>query len=280
MTDSYVGVDWVTMTSDDEQAGHSWWKTYREYRDCQNGTEGAEREFSNGYYSGVRIAHMSWGYSETLGYILVVSGQDANYIWPMAYPVPHRVTRVDLAVDIGLNAASDLARANYQHLSLLEDDKRRSYSLFINNRGGSTLYVGSRHSMQYGRLYDKGVESGCGDPGEYWRFEVEYKKPIANGIIAELAKIDADDRATAIKDTVGAWYQKRRVDLPDVFDSSNAIDIMVQQRITTADKKLTWLRTQVQPTVRMLVEAGYGKDVMHSLMLDENTLKTIMNQNV
>ncbi len=267
-----AGVDWVTMTTEKDEIGFAWYAMYTKYRDIKKREADEEMPFSNGYYSGLRIASMQWGHDPHLGYIIIISGSDADKYWDRLSPIDGRVTRLDLCVDFVQKNVQYLAKDLFE---LAGEERRRQkpgLSLFIGPEGGDTLYVGSRHSQQFGRLYDKGVESGTSPPGHYWRAEVEYKKPLAGLMAAELVQESSESRVQAIADTVVHWFLERDIPVLGNELGTRAIEISVEQRITTADKKLAWLKTQVGPTVRTLVSLGLGKEVMKSLLIDEDAL--------
>lgn len=269
---SNASVDWVTMTTDNDEIGYAWYGMYTKYRDLKKREADNETPFSNGYYSGLRIAQMQWGYDKHLGYIVIISGSAAERYWDRLSPADGRVTRLDLCVDFIHKDIEYLARDLFDNISIDRREQKPGLSLFIGPEGGDTLYVGSRQSQQFGRLYDKGVESGTSPPGHYWRAEVEYKKPLSGLMARELVQETGEQRVQAIADTVINWFCDRSVPVLGSEAGDRAIQISVEQRITTSEKKLAWLRTQVGPTVRQLVSLGLGKEVLKSLLIDEDAL--------
>lgn len=273
----YQGIDWLTMTTRTDDIGFGWYDIYKKYRDEHIKEELKESPYHNGFYGGVRIGSLAWGYSEALGYILVLSGQDANLLFDKLKPGTLRVTRLDLCVDVLLEEAESLAQRNF---SALEKTKRlrAKPSLYRGRDGGDTLYVGSRQSQQFGRLYDKGVQAGMAGSGLLWRYEVEFKTPLSGQIYDKIKSDTPNQRAERIRATVKAWFEERRI--PVVFNVDNAPLIIMQTeaRVTTAQRKLAWLRSQVQPSVQSLIESGYGKDVLHSLLLDQRAIDKIYNK--
>lgn len=270
-----AAVDWMTMTSPKDRVGMYWYTIYIRYRDEKILEADKEKPFNNGFYSGLGIASMRWGFSEHLGYILIVSGGDAERLWQRVDPVQCNVTRLDLCVDFVTNDVTYLARELFMAASDERKAAKPGLSLFIGPEGGDTLYVGSRHSQQFGRLYDKGVESGTAAPGRHWRAEVEYKKPLSGLMAEELVKEQSGQRVQAITDTVLNWFSDRGIVVIKDIGVERQIKISVEQRVTTSRKKLAWLRSQVQPTVRQLVSLGLGREVMRSLLMDEDTLLRI-----
>src|SRR4030042_2129447 len=132
-------------------------------------------------YSGYRIAGMAWGMRHD-GCIMMLSGQDAAINWLPALSLAQNVTRLDLAVTVALaDPITDVAKRAYAWVLTHPHNcpsKKRKYSYVENSAGGQTVYIGSRVSDQFGRLYDKGCESAkdaCAPPGLLWRYEVEFK---------------------------------------------------------------------------------------------------------
>lgn len=260
------------MTTDKDRIGYQWYEMYTKYRDEKKKEANEELPFSNGYYSGLRIAKMQWGYEKHLGYIVIISGADAERYWNRLSPKDARVTRIDLCVDFVKKEPQYLANDLFMAIGKERKETTPRLSLYIGPEGGDTLYVGSRHSQQFGRLYDKGVESGTAPPGYFWRAEVEYKKPLAGLMATELKEETSQNRVPAIRDTVLHWFTDRGIEVPENVAGKTNISVSVEARITTADKKLAWLRTQVGPTVRQLVSLGLGKEVMKSLLIEEGDL--------
>lgn len=268
----YAGVDWVTMTSRKDEVGMEWYRMYAAYRIEKMEEADKEKHFNNGFYAGMGIASMRWGHSESLGYILLISGADAERFWQHLEPGQRRVTRLDLCIDFRPDKKCLLAAKLFNGLSEERKAKLPTLSLFVGPKGGDTLYVGSRHSPQFGRLYDKGVQSQTEAPGIKWRAEVEYKKPVAGLMALELIQEDSAERREAIIDTVLHWFFDRDIDVEPSYARGHAIQISVEQRITTKDRKLAWLRSQVQPTVQTLISLGLGKEVLKSLDISEDAL--------
>lgn len=279
-TIDYAGVDWVTMTSPKDQIGMEWYSMYMKYQTEKLKEGDTEFHFNNGFYSGLGIASMRWGYSDHLGFIILISGADAERFWQHLEPGRNRVTRLDLCVDFRPNPTRLVAQELFIGVSKERKAEFPMLSLFIGPRGGDTLYVGSRHSTQFGRLYDKGVESGKEGPGVKWRVEVEYKKPLAGEMAGELILEDSVSRQQAIVDTVLHWFSDRGIEVIPENDGALSIKISMEQRITTADRKLAWLHSQVHPTVQKLISLGLGKEVLKSLALDEEALRKIYNPEI
>lgn len=275
-----ISIDWVTATSNRDEHGTVWWEHYVNYRRRAMEEGDEERSYNNGFYAGVRIGHMQWGYSDHLGYILICSSEEAERQWSIMMPAKHRITRLDLCVDLEYPEPIMLARINHRKRESLPSTKIPVYSLWENSRGGSTFYVGSRQSQQFGRLYDKGIESGRRDQGLMWRAEVEIKKPLSGKIAQELADMPTLKRKEAILQFVLGWFNKRFVELGVKSEESIPMVLATSKRITTNEKRLTWLRSQVAPTIHRLMDAGMGTEALGALGISYEDLRDIFGTKI
>jgi len=88
-----------------------------------------------------------------------------------------RISRLDLAKD--LTGQEIDGQAVYQSLkSGIGGGTARNISRIENAQGGQTIYVGSRQSERFVRLYDKAQETGDTSK-HWWRLEIETKGEFA-----------------------------------------------------------------------------------------------------
>lgn len=87
------------------------------------------------------------------------------------------ITRIDIAIDDYL----------FHDLKWIKESLDRDYATtrardwnLIEGRKGSTLYVGSRTSEKFLRIYDKAAEQGT--DGNWYRIELECKGDFARGV--------------------------------------------------------------------------------------------------
>jgi hypothetical protein len=201
----------------------------------------------------------------------VLSGYDAAVAWRILLPVAENVSRVDLAVTIRTrNEVGDLVQVYYdwvkQNLGAWE---ARKLTKIENNKGGQTLYVGSRASDQFGRIYDKGAQDKKlkVPPGYLWRYEVEFKEDRAGKIANQLRDLVDPNASPAqrIQQTVYLWFDSR--DVPPLFCRAKSLplDSTVSARVTTDEKALAWLSAQVAPTVARLMNKGKTDQTLQAL---------------
>jgi len=208
--------------------------------------------------------------------IMVVSGHDAHATWRRLLPLAENVSRLDLACTCKLFYPwPKLAKICFDFvMGIIDFKERRLYSHVENSRIGDTLYIGSRSSPQFGRFYDKGVESKTAAPGHIWRYEIEFKEHRARALGKELQKILGENPEwntlllpAMIAKTVRLWYRSRGVETLYTIEAKPLLSD-ISARITSDDIILEWLSTQVAPSVQGLVDREKTDAVLIALGLD------------
>ena len=103
-----------------------------------------------------------------------------------------KCTRIDVALDYRRERLIDDAWASVNRRELCwfrGVEMRESRDASTLEPTGRTLVLGSRQSETYGRLYDKGLESGDADAGELERLEVEFKGDRAAELLQQLGQV-------------------------------------------------------------------------------------------
>jgi len=195
--------------------------------------------------------------------IVMISGSKASELWLEIAPRGDKCTRIDLAVTVTYkNVVPGLARHAYEQW---RQARSGTGSLIENANGGSTAYIGSRQSRAMARMYDKGAEQG-GEPGLSWRFELEFKKPMSGEIILRL--LQAEDPAEFIFSYLAMWAEARGIS-PIWYAANRESAIEIRGYVSSPDRQLEWLRTQVKPTIGRLIIADRLKDVIEALGLSK-----------
>lgn len=130
-----------------------------------------------------------------MGYHAVFSGTSLRNLFTSGLVQPHAllracldaggsVSRLDLAKDF-TEGQTDY-EAVYKSLEQgLGGGQSRKISKMQNSEGGYTIYVGSRQSERFLRLYDKAAEQNI--PGALWaRLEVETKGMVARAVTTSI----------------------------------------------------------------------------------------------
>lgn len=261
-------VDWLTGTSNREvsrnrlsTACHLW---------MNDGLARGEKVhvWESYGYKGWQCGGLRWGRREQDDLIQLHS-DEARESWQKVLPLLTNVTRVDLAVTVWMDRHYiQYAREVYQEIEKLAEDLPiiRNYAIITSLLGGDTLYVGKRQSSQMGRIYDKTMESKQEEYANSWRYEVEYKKPIAQQVVERLAH--ADDAGAYIQAQVHQWFSDRLI-FPVYLPQETQTAIAIKRRKTADEKALEWLATQVRPTVERLTTRGLKQKVIEILQLSE-----------
>jgi hypothetical protein len=197
--------------------------------------------------------------------MLRASGDCANTILYRTAKIEANCTRIDLQITIWL-PTNYQARKLYDILTSIDVDwpgRRLTPHLIESGDGLDTIYVGSRTSDRFGRIYVK--PDGEGRPA-YLRFEMELKNGIArearraitenygtkkNILRAELDRLPfAASRALrAFSDVLGANSHKIK---PEIVLGQN--------------KTLDWLENQVEPAVIRLLHSHEDGDRMRAII--------------
>lgn len=279
-TDETVGhlasVDWLTCTSNSKRTGYDWFDLFRRYQNKyaeMTGYPPMIKQAKRLGYKGRVGEGMFFGVSEKQGYLLVAWGEASDVVWPIAAPIARNITRIDLAVTAQLDPP-DPTLANVAYMANCEPGKRQ-YALIQNSRDGKTLYVGSRSSTQFGRLYDKGVKDLGLPSGQVWRYEIELKDKALNSAVVKgmmgrwrLGVVHRGDIAAYVHQ----WFSVRGVSPKFSAMGKGLPRPELEASVSTAEKKLRWLSAQVAPTVQELIRIGLGDRALLALGLEAEQL--------
>jgi len=152
-----------------------------------------------------------------------------------------RISRLDLAKDLtgvrypAEKVAQALEARNYVGTA-------RTSSWLRNNTGGFTVYVGSRQSERFLRLYDKANEQGLKGE-EWWRLELEFKAMTARAVGDFLNK---HDNWSPLFDAQLREMCEMALWKPFYSDEPIPIALPKIEKQTDTEK---WIATQVYPAI-------------------------------
>lgn len=266
-------IDYFTITTNRESEPEVW-KITKPINDVLTGSYKQSQWRFFGYqgtiFSAREYGHFAWGVSpyDEMGMIVQASGFLCNRFVNRYLIREARWSRLDIAVDCVFPEGDPfLCERYYDWVSKNVRDKKRQYAIIKSTLGGTTLYVGSRASEEFGRVYDKGVEEKASyQAGHKWRYEIELKGDKAKaGALSLMSMVGAyGDPARAMVGTVYDWFDKR--DVPPLFRRSSGpgLDLKLTMSTPTDDKRLLWLRKQVAPTVKELIMSN-KREVLDAL---------------
>jgi len=253
-----VGIDWFTVTMPVGLRSR-FAASKAEQIMCQWEEIGGERKATNRLgFVGDRIDGLFYGQkADTL--MVIASGETAAKHAEFFLPMAHNCTRLDLAVTLH----DDDASRDWTEIALaqvMKDGRVEGGSLTTHRIAGTptgrTLYIGSRSSDRYIRIYDKSAESPEAYAPTAWRWEIEYKRPRSGIVASRLLKDGLSSRN--ILEHLKATFAGLSVTLPSRTLGAGWIAHR-PPRLTTSETRLRYAQRVVAPFLRGLVEA-VGED--------------------
>ena len=219
-------------------------------------------------YVGLLAGKVFWG-TRWDGSLLRITGGDAQQYFDEWREATGKPTRLDFQVTIRagseyhtlLREAKEAADAANLRLA---EGRRRLVKTVEDNRFGHTLYIGSRKSKTFGRIYHKWpVDRDRYQYGDL-RFEVELHAEEAVLALEALRGEEVSVRQWAVG-YVADWFDKRGVTVP--VSEPFPVDSRFSDVCETSplDAKLQWLYNQVGPTARLLADQGHTASVFRVL---------------
>lgn len=263
-------VDWLTMTLKRSYGRNTVAQKAYDFLEESISTGNDTGKWEQHGYTGWYCNSVRWGRRE-MDDILQLSGDAAGHLWQDYLPYADNVSRIDLAVTLKFDRNhKDLIAKQFEQLK--EESKHtkltRQYSKTEGLKEGYTLYVGSRSSAQFGRLYDKQAES---KNATHWlnclRWEVEFKKPLAWEVAAELGMTAYPEQY--IYQRVYGWFADRYIYVPDL-GQEKIPPLHIPRKMLPDEKRLEWLAKQVRPTVDKLRARGYSQRLRGVLGFDND----------
>lgn len=259
-------VDWLTVTSFGDFLGQHVASLVEE-SDEYKGRWKREKRLQ---YEGVSRDGVFIGDAIQRGkrhWMVQASGEIADWLAPRIHGDGYNVTRLDLQVTIRKPYTFD-SRQCYDRLTGWESGGRqRNVSIVQSGDGYDTIYVGSRSSDRFTRIYIKPTDSLV----DCLRFEVEYKADHAKSIFNGLRGGYAD-----INDILALEVES----MPELTGGATAQFLSVLEgkpskppikRVAAQSSTLEWLRKQVTPTIKRLAndhEHGHEMRYLVSLWHD------------
>lgn len=263
-----IGIDWLTLTSKESTRGVEW---HEAFAACASLEQAKGHKWLNArrmMYVGESCSGCFWGRSEQ-GWMVVLSGHCAQDYATLFEPDAVHCTRVDLQVTLSPHPEQPLfIEKTYEACAIWRPMNGRppKYGIVKDTEGGRTLYVGSRTSLQFGRLYDKGIEQKAHLPGSLLRYELEIKAEYADQAIALLWG-EADTEGVILH-LLKDFFEQRHVPCP--WTARPGEYKFVAPAVTPDDAgSLKWLRGPVATVVERLL-ATVGADATMAAILHKS----------
>lgn len=264
-----AGIDYLAMTLRGDVSDYSSW-----YSRCEDALSllidygNVPRVGSFRGYDGIWCAGAFIGQREDGGHIHI-AGSWAGKLYAQLYHSQAHYSRFDLQATAQFTTehntyAQDMFAVAEEYNLSRSLRNRRKLSLRQDNDGGSTLYIGSRTSEHFCRLYNKAAQSGDEFYARAWRFEVELHNDSAT-TAATYCFDQPGGQAKVATSTCWRYFNERGVKPPwEREDEYNAVLPRSSPR-SDYDRKLAWLKDQVAPSVRLLMEQVPATIVLEAL---------------
>ena len=249
-----ITLDWLAFTfkEDTHEAGE-WVRLYAS--DKTNVSVTARNGYRDAYQTKTGIV-VQWNIDrEEMGYHVVIAGSairhvlehyelDQKALVQTVIDAGGSITRLDLAKDLqGVSVSLD---SIYQALEQRAySGTARKFAQIHSADGGNTVYIGSRQSEKFVRIYNKAAQVNL--PGELWfRFEIETKGMVARSVAQAIVQSEA---WSATFDTIA----KHMVDIQDSehyrkFFPGTLAEIGIPKLEKQTDRE-KWIQQQVIPAV-------------------------------
>jgi len=269
MNIDYPQIDWITFTS---------WKSedFLNWRDWQKNQPGEVKDGKIQMYSGLWVgsAFIGQGLQNNKNhYIARVSGEFSNEVYKDLWSSGVKATRIDVQITRKIPE-------NYSARKFVDSLRsgnwgncERDLQLIENSDGLDTVYLGSRKSERFARMYVKRSLEG-----DFLRFEIEYKGDWANAISSAYCK-DQNVLSNVLFDFINTLPKDEEGVLQGYLDLISDIrsGITIPRRVVSDEDTYTWLIEQVGPVIwrylndhdrgailasyliKMIYESGAGK---------------------
>lgn len=171
-----------------------------------------------------------------------------------------RLTRIDLAFDL-YNSPVDIEGLYKEITKGNIKMSTTKANLLKGADGGQTLYIGSRQSDKFIRIYDKAVEQSL--PGNWIRIELEIKGETAREIGKRLPLLVGAQLSGIAKELLWNMVQFKDKTYQHLCSEKTPIDFTISHK--KSDNLKSWLADQVAPAIADYLLKGGDNDIIDQL---------------
>lgn len=263
-----TGVDWYTGTLSDHKRIPKLVRKCALRIDSESAAGNDRRVWSQYGYEGFSCGGIRFG-SRPDGFIVQLSGPTAQQHWREYFNICDNTSRIDLQVTVRYH--TDTSQKIAQHYKSARRFHargltRRRVTILKSTDQSATIYLGSRQSNYFGRVYQKDRESGLDHYQNCVRYEMETKSDGARVLADTLYRhSSAEDAGVSI---VTRFLKGSGINLPSLSHHQTALKCISRMRSDNY-RRLEWLTLQVQPSVQHLLASGKIELVIEALGLTE-----------
>jgi hypothetical protein len=220
-------------------------------------------------YTGFKIGQVCIG-ERPDGCIVRLEGKAAHDWANAGLPAGHNITRLDIALTVwGIpNQSEVIARHNEEGVEHRKTLQSRPYAvrLIDGNGDGDTLYLGSRSSEQFVRVYDKERSPNGGEQYKTAvRYECECKEQLAHRAYQRC--VNPRYSSSSCLQVLAGLLARRGISPLGVGGIRPEVIPPSIKPISDLESALSWLSVQVRPTIARLMSEGYEEEVLTALGL-------------
>lgn len=259
------GIDWITVTCSDPDSRSRFQEFGCSMLHVETGLGEEVSTWRFQQFEGLKAGGAAYGEAEDMACIRL-SGPTAHAHWRRAHALSTSCSRIDLQVTVA--NVEDVKGLIATHYAELMDHfkswlKPPTIDLRWSNRTGATLYLGTRQSDRFGRIYDKGIESKMDHYRGCARYEIQFNGESAK-LMARSITRDEVSRPN-VEGKVLQYYSERGLRLSWPCAASSLLSR--PRKRTTDARRLRWLNTQVAPAVKDLMARNDLPAILEALGL-------------
>jgi DNA relaxase NicK len=267
-----AGLDYLRITAIDPHAQNkmeeAYWKIDRS--DAALGYKGHAAGMFG--FRGRACRHSFIGDSEEWRMFQVSGCRAKDYAYLAAFDC--KATRIDLQVTISYDGANVNQIIREKHDAALaapaKEGRRPMVKGIMQNGAMQTVYIGSRSSEWYFRIYDKFAESSKEEYKNCVRFEIEIKGKAAKTLWKH---IQAEQKGVAwLVGLLVAQFKARGVEIEGMGDWKEQ-DFVQPREKSSVERTMSWIRRAVAPSFkRMVIEIGWLQpllEIVSGVLYDE-----------
>ena len=200
--------------------------------------------------------------------LIELKGENCLLFARRLYGAHINVTRIDLQITMRFpkdrpDLAKEVADAMPNERAKIVGKNWAKPRMTLGFGEGDTLYLGSRESNKFRRLYNKWLQSKDPLYKNCWRAEIEFKYDDAP-TVWRLGQ-DCDFSPIWIQSIITTDFAGQGCPLP-VAHLGDAFVPGATRNETDMEAKLAWIKQQVYPTMQVLCDNGYKEPLMQMLL--------------
>jgi len=171
-------------------------------------------------------------------------GYDTLQLIPWCNEQKARITRLDLAIDVHETPVDIVGLTKCKQVKG-EEGSAKKWNLITGSDNGVTLYIGSRKSEKFMRVYNKAAQMGL-EGVEWSRFELEIKQDTCRTIAAAITSLPSGEIPTYVKGLMKGLFNPNDALYQAIM---NVPSVQVGSTKDTSDDTLKWLYNSVAKTL-------------------------------